>query len=100
MAMKIMVCGKGGTSKTDLSILMAKVLLKKFKVYIIDSDESNSLLPTLLGVDPPRSLIEYVGGKREEEDFERMVPDFLKALSTARGRIKLNLLSNEYVATS
>ncbi|MBS7604897.1 MAG: ATP-binding protein [Candidatus Bathyarchaeia archaeon] len=98
--MKIMVCGKGGSGKTVLSILMAKALLEKFKVYIIDSDESNTLLPIFLGVNPPKPLIEYVGGKREEEDFERMEPDIVKALSTARKGIKLGLLPSEYMATS
>lgn len=98
--MKIMVCGKGGSGKTALSILMAKVLKERFKVYIVDSDESNSLLPIFLGVSPPRPLVEYVGGKREEEDFERMGPDIVKALSMARGGIKLSLLPSEYVSTS
>lgn len=98
--MKIMVCGKGGSGKTVLSILMAKALLKKFKVYIIDSDESNTLLPIFLGVKPPKPLIEYVGGKRDEEDFERMEPDIVRVLSMARKGIKLGLLPSEYVATS
>ncbi|MBS7640763.1 MAG: ATP-binding protein [Candidatus Bathyarchaeia archaeon] len=98
--MKIMVCGKGGSGKTVLTILMAKVLLRKFKVYIIDSDESNSLLPSFLGVKQPKPLVEYVGGKREEEDFERMEPDIVKALSMARGGIKLSSLPSEYIVTS
>ncbi|MEM1586678.1 MAG: ATP-binding protein [Candidatus Bathyarchaeia archaeon] len=98
--MKIMVCGKGGSGKTVLSILMAKALQEKFKVYIVDSDESNSLMPIFLGVSPPRPLVEYVGGKREEEDFEKMEPDIIKALSTARGGIRLNMLPSEYIAVS
>ncbi|MEM1550731.1 MAG: ATP-binding protein [Candidatus Bathyarchaeia archaeon] len=98
--MKIMVCGKGGSGKTVLSILIARSLLEKFKVYIVDSDESNSLLPVFLGVNPPKPLVEYVGGKREEEDFEKMEPDIIRALSTAREGIKLSLLPSEYIATS
>lgn len=98
--MKIMVCGKGGTGKTVISILIAKSLSGRFKVYIVDSDESNSLLPTLLGVSSPRPLIEYVGGKREEEDFERLEPDIIRALSVAKGGIRLDSLPNEYIATS
>lgn len=98
--MKIMVCGKGGSGKTVISILMAKALSERFKAYIVDSDESNSLLPIFLDVNPPRPLVEYVGGKKEEEDFERMKPDILKALSTAKGGIKLSSLPSEYIATS
>lgn len=98
--MKIMVCGKGGSGKTVLSILMAKVLSEKFKVYIVDSDESNALLPIFLGVDPPRPLVNYVGGKREEEVFERMQPDIIKALSTAKEGVRLSLLPSEYISFS
>lgn len=98
--MKIMVCGKGGAGKTVLSILIAKSLSERFKVYIVDSDESNSLLPILLGVNPPKPLIEYVGGKREEEDLERLKPDIVKVLSVAKGGIRLDSLPSEYMATS
>jgi len=98
--MKIMVCGKGGSGKTVLSILMAKTLSEKFKIYIVDSDESNTLLSVFLGVNPPKPLIEYVGGKRDEADLERMEPNIVKALSKAREGIRLNLLPSEYVSTS
>lgn len=99
-AMKIMVCGKGGAGKTALTVLMAKILSGKFDVYIVDSDESNLLLPDLLGVKPPKPLVEYVGGKRDEELFERIEPDIVKALSKAREGIRLDLLPKEYVAIS
>ncbi|MEM1507438.1 MAG: ATP-binding protein [Candidatus Bathyarchaeia archaeon] len=98
--MKIMVCGKGGTGKTALTVLMAKILSEKFNVYIVDSDESNVLLPDLLGVKPPKPLVEYVGGKKDEEVFERIEPDIVQALSKARGGVRLDLLPEEYVATS
>ncbi|MCX8171057.1 MAG: ATP-binding protein [Candidatus Bathyarchaeota archaeon] len=98
--MKIMVCGKGGSGKTSLTVLMAKILSKEFNVYIVDSDESNILLPNLLGVRPPKTLVEYVGGKRDEEVFERAKPEIIQTLSRAKGGIRLDLLPEEYVATS
>jgi len=98
--MKIMVCGKGGVGKTALTVLMARILSENFKVYIIDSDESNVLLPTFLGVSSPKPLVEYIGGKKDEEIFERMEPDITKALTKAKEGIKLDLLPSDYISTS
>lgn len=98
--MKIMVCGKGGTGKTSLTILISRILSKHFKVSIIDSDESNVLLPALMGVSPPKPLIHYVGGKMEEEEMERILPDITKALAKAKEGIRIDLLPPEYVASS
>jgi len=98
--MKLMVCGKGGVGKTALTVLMARVLSEKFKVYIIDSDESNILLPTFLGGETPKPLVEYIGGKRDEEEFERMKPDITRALTKAKEGIRLDLLPSDYLSTS
>ena len=97
--MKIMVCGKGGVGKTALTVLMARILSEKFKVYIIDSDESNILLPTFLGVSPPKPLVEYIGGKKDEEEFESMKPDITRALTKAKEGIRLELLPSDYIST-
>jgi len=99
-AMKIMICGKGGTGKTALTVLTARILSEKFKVYIIDSDESNVLLPALLGVNPPKPLVDYIGGKKDEEIFERMELDIKRALSRAREGVRLDLLPQDYISTS
>jgi len=98
--MKIMVCGKGGTGKTSLTVLMARILSERYRVYIVDSDESNVLLPMLLGVDPPKPLVEYVGGKKDEEVFEKLEPDITRVLSRVKEGIRLNLLPPEYMSTS
>ena len=98
--MKIMICGKGGVGKTALAVLMARILSENFKVYLIDSDESNILLPTYMGVSPPKPLVEYVGGKRDEEEFERMKPNITKALAKAKEGIRLDLLPSDYISTS
>jgi len=98
--MKIMICGKGGVGKTALAVLMARILSDKFKVYIVDSDESNVLLPTFLGVPSPKPLVEYVGGKKDEEEFERLEPDITRALTKAKEGIKLDLLPSDYISTS
>jgi CO dehydrogenase maturation factor len=95
-----MVCGKGGSGKTVLTVLMARVLSENFRVYIVDSDESNVLLPAFLGVKPPKPLIEYIGGKKDEEVLERIFPDIVKALAKAKEGIRLNLLPPEYMSIS
>ena len=79
--MKIMICGKGGAGKSTISVLMAKALAKKYKTYLIDSDESNVLLPKLLGVKPPTPLIEYLGGK--SSIFPKGEINIVKALEKA-----------------
>lgn len=98
--MKVMVCGKGGTGKTAIAVLASRILSERLKVYIIDSDESNILLPYFLGVEPPKPLIDYIGGKREEEEMEEALPNIVGALAKAREGIRLNLLPKEYIATS
>lgn len=100
IAVKIMVCGKGGSGKTVLTVLMARVLSENFKVYIIDSDESNVLLPAFLDVKPPKPLIEYIGGKKDEEILERIFPDIVKALAKVREGIRLDLLPLEHMSLS
>lgn len=98
--MKIMVCGKGGVGKTVIAVLLAEALSEKYKTYIVDSDESNILLPKLLGVPSPKPLVEYVGGKAEEEEFEKREPDIVKALARAGQGVRLSLLPEEYISYS
>jgi CO dehydrogenase maturation factor len=48
--MKISVCGKGGSGKTVITTLLARVLRDRgYRVLVVDSDESNSGLHRLLG---------------------------------------------------
>ena len=96
--MKIMICGKGGSGKSSLSVLMAKALSEKFKVYLIDSDESNTLLPDMLGVKPPKPIVEYLGGRREI--FKKGEVNIVKALAKAGEGIALSELPEGYVSTS
>ena len=96
--MRIMICGKGGTGKSALSVLMARLLSEKYKVYLIDSDESNELLPKLLGTNPPRPLAEYLGGKKKI--FKIGEINIVKALETASGGIKPSSIPEKYISRS
>jgi len=65
MGLKISVCGKGGSGKSTLVGLLAHAAQEQgFKTLVVDSDESNSGLFRILGLDkPPVPLMALVGGK-------------------------------------
>ena len=64
--MKISACGKGGSGKSTIVALLANEARSKgYRVLVVDSDESNSGLFSMLGFDyPPVPLMELVGGKK------------------------------------
>ncbi|WP_170302516.1 P-loop NTPase [Desulfosarcina widdelii] len=65
--MKIAVCGKGGCGKsTVVAVLAYEFQRRDQQVLVVDSDESNSGLHWMLGIEnPPKPLIDFVGGKQE-----------------------------------
>lgn len=64
--MKICVCGKGGTGKSTIVALLAGGFKNYEKrVIVLDSDESNSSLYWMLGLEsPPFALMDFLGGKK------------------------------------
>ena len=63
--MKLIVCGKGGSGKSVISALLAKHLAKRrYKVLVIDNDESNFGLHHLLGMEIPEDFTRFFGGKK------------------------------------
>jgi len=96
--LKIMVCGKGGSGKSVVSVLMARALAKERRVFLIDSDESNILLPKLLGVESPKPLAEYLGDKKSV--FRRGEAGVIRALGGAQEGVRLDDLPHECVSTS
>ena len=54
MGLKISVCGKGGSGKSTLVSLLANAAqIKGLTTLVVDSDESNSGLFRMLGLDKP-----------------------------------------------
>ncbi|RLI27558.1 ATP-binding protein [Candidatus Bathyarchaeota archaeon] len=96
--LKIMICGKGGTGKSVISVLMARILSRKYNVYLIDSDESNTLLPEMLGAPQPKPLVEYLGGRGSV--FKRGEVNIVRALSKAGRGVVLKNLPGQYVSRS
>ena len=66
MGIKISVCGKGGSGKSTLVGLLANAAqTRRLTTLVVDSDESNSGLFRMLGLDrPPTPLMALVGGKQ------------------------------------
>jgi CO dehydrogenase maturation factor len=104
---KILFCGKGGSGKSTLLALAALYMGETRDVLVIDTDESNTGLARMMGLDPPeKTLMDYLGGKSafrrqmgsrtgpsEEKNFfpgaDRAAENFPPACESVRGRIRL-----------
>jgi len=63
--MKMVICGKGGSGKSTIIALLARHYAQSGRrVLVIDTDESNAGLHRLLGIDAPKDLMEFFGGKK------------------------------------
>ena len=61
---KIIVSGRGGSGKSTLVTLLAEKLGEKGKVIVVDADESNLGLASMLGIEPPaQTIMGHLGGK-------------------------------------
>ncbi len=89
--MKIFISGKGGSGKSTVSSLLAKELANRNKkVLVVDNDESNFGLHTLLGLDLPEDFMERFGGRDEVFDKAEEMGDSMS----------IGDLSGEYLAES
>lgn len=102
---KLMICGKGGSGKTVFTTLAAIVSVARgFKVTVIDLDESNAALPLLLGTKQPKSIVEYLGGRRTVvkamSNRERGELDIAEALVKAKHGVDLSAIPDKYRSSS
>ena len=87
--MKMLVCGKGGCRKSTVVALLARELGSRGKrVLMVDSDESNFGLHSMLGMRRPKDFMDYFGGKK-------VLFDKVKSIE---GPIRLDELPRDYIA--
>ena len=74
--MKISICGKGGTGKSTFVAVLANEFLRRgAKVIVVDSDESNSGLHNMLGLNRrPNPIMELAGGRNNVRRALRSEP--------------------------
>jgi CO dehydrogenase maturation factor len=101
---KVSVCGKGGSGKSTVVVLLARELRRRgWRVLVVDSDESNACLHWMLGFEsPPRPLLELVGGKKNVQremrgSFDRG-EDEPKMSVLASPQVRVQDLPREYVS--
>ena len=100
MERKIVTCGKGGCGKTSFTMLAATVLSKKgYMVDVIDSDESNPSLHRLLGVAAPKTLVDYLGGRRQVANMMSKEKQGHTA-QEAKTQISISDIPKKYVSSS
>jgi CO dehydrogenase maturation factor len=101
--MKLCVCGKGGSGKSTVVALLAGTFRSRGKrVLVVDADESNAGLYWMLGFDqPPTSLIELAGGKKNVRRALRAAlsndGDYQAVPLLARDRLRTEDLPPEFV---
>jgi len=103
--MKICVCGKGGTGKSTVVMLLAYELTRRDKeVVVIDSDESNAGLYRIFGLGhAPRPLIELAGGKTNvmplmrQQDVDMSAPHEDSKSVLIQPEIRIVDLPSQYV---
>ncbi|MBC7253788.1 MAG: hypothetical protein H5T72_07460 [Actinobacteria bacterium] len=61
---KILVSGRGGSGKSTLVSLLALEIRESAPVLVVDADESNLGLPSMLGLpEPLHTLMDWLGGR-------------------------------------
>ncbi len=87
--MKILVCGKGGCGKSAITALLAKEIARKGRnVLVADNDESNFGLHNSLGLNLPKELVDYFGGR--DKIFDK--------IDDNEGALRLENVSSEYIS--
>jgi CO dehydrogenase maturation factor len=66
VAMKVVIGGKGGSGKSTITTLIARLALQRgYRVIVVDADESNLGIERMFGLNDARpGLIELVGGRK------------------------------------
>jgi CO dehydrogenase maturation factor len=104
--LKISICGKGGSGKSTIVAALANEFLRRgSNVTVIDTDESNSGLHRMLGLDRrPDPLMELAGGRKNVRQTLRGAPaestqEKQETTVLAQDRIRVDDLPEKYVSS-
>ncbi len=104
--MKISICGKGGSGKSTIAAALANEFLRRgSEVTVVDTDESNSGLYRMLGLDRrPSPLMELAGGRKNVRQTLRGAPaegtqEKQETTVLAQDRIRADDLPEKYVSS-
>lgn len=62
---KLLVAGRGGSGKSTIVALLGQALAAHGTVLVVDADESNLTLGSMLGIqDPSATIMDFLGGKQ------------------------------------
>lgn len=91
--MKISVCGKGGSGKSAIAVMLATGMRNRgYQAVVIDADESNAGLHRMLGFEnPPVPILDLVGGKQE-------VKNVLPKTPVAQSEPQTNVIGRDQVS--
>jgi CO dehydrogenase maturation factor len=100
-SLRLLVCGKGGSGKSSIVALMARVLhVRGYKVLVLDGDASNpgGLARLLLGLkDGPKPLIEFWRKKESRMSVDNPEPLTERDTSpVTEKKIELTEIPSEY----
>ena len=99
--MRIVICGKGGSGKSTVVTLMARVLRDRgYIVHVLDGDSSNIGLYRMLGFDKaPKPLINYFGGKTFKDEEGKVTCPVDDPTPLDRDKMDLKKIPPEYFET-
>jgi ATPase subunit of ABC transporter with duplicated ATPase domains len=87
---KVLVCGRGGSGKSTLVTMLARILGERSKVLVVDTDESNLGLGKMLGLQvPAETLMDTLGGKKA-------VMGELMAMLKGEGKEEVKMFSGDF----
>ncbi len=92
--MIITVCGKGGCGKSTTTTFLAREFAARGKkVLVMDCDESNFGLQLQLGMELPKSMVDYDGGKGNVMEY--LAGGRENMLRLAKGELSLDNIPEE-----
>jgi len=97
--MKVLICGKGGSGKSTIAVLIANGLANYGNnILLVDADESNLGLHRLMGISNPIALMDNLGGKQGFKEKNASAFPQQASAGIFGERIQINEIPRECIA--